>query len=265
MLSEHEILAFNKVKGVFEPRRDVVAVEEEVKLYINGNIYATLRYLPLQVRELVTGYLLTEGIINDVKDLLEINFSKNDIHVKLCIEDISDRLQRIRSIVTNGNIKISQQMLKVAQKLRSNPVKFSVESVFKAIEILNSRASTFRSSGGTHAAALVNEDNEVVAFSEDVGRHNAIDKVIGEAVIKGFDLSKLLLALTGRLSSEVVIKAARVGIPVVASISAPTSLGIRIAEELGLTLIGFVRGDRFNIYTYPGRIREWAEGLMRKT
>jgi FdhD protein len=258
MLSEHEILVFNGIKEKFEPRRDVVAMEKEANIYINNNFYMTFRYLPSQVKELVIGHLLTEGIIDDIKELLEVNLSKNNIYVRLSASNVLDRLRRLSSIIINDYGSVGQEFLRTAQKLKSSQVRFSVKSVFKAIEILNSRALIFKASGGTHAATLVNRYNEVIAFSEDVGRHNAVDKVIGEAAIKGFNFGEVLLALTGRLSSEVIIKAARVGIPILASISAPTSLGIKIAEGLGLTLIGFVRGNRFNIYTYPNRIEEWA-------
>jgi len=92
-----------------------------------------------------------------------------------------------------------------------------------------------------------------LAFSEDIGRHNAIDKVVGRAALRGVNFRRPLLASTGRLAAEMVVKAANVGIPVIVSLAAPTDKGMNVAEMVGLTLIGFVRGKRFNIYTYPER------------
>jgi len=94
----------------------------------------------------------------------------------------------------------------------------------------------------------------IIGFAEDVGRHNAVDKAVGEALLKGADFSKLILACTGRLSSEMVLKAIRLNIPVLASIAAPTDAGISLARKAGLTLIGFVRGRRMNIYSMPERV-----------
>jgi FdhD protein len=107
----------------------------------------------------------------------------------------------------------------------------------------------FRETGGTHSALLNREGEGVVAFSEDVGRHNALDKVIGAAIMRKVDLGECILASSGRLSGEMVLKAAKAGIPVICSVSAPLLSGIRIAEAAGVTLIGFVRGRRMNQYT----------------
>ncbi|MCX8205309.1 MAG: formate dehydrogenase accessory sulfurtransferase FdhD, partial [Candidatus Nezhaarchaeota archaeon] len=137
-------------------------------------------------------------------------------------------------------------------------VRFSVKAVLRAIEALSSRAATFRATGGTHVAAVANREGELVTFAEDVGRHNAIDKAIGEGAIKRVDFSRSMLAFSGRLSYEVVAKVASVGVPVLASVAAPTDRGLRLAEALGLTLIGFARGGRFNVYTSPSRIEEYA-------
>lgn len=268
MLIEHEVLRFNQIEGNFAAQRDVIAIEEITNLYINGNLYAVFHHLPSQIKELVIGHLLTGGVIERLEDILEMKISEKNIYVKLSKENIPSipgkpRLPRL--ITTFCNSDFPQQISNAAQKLRFNRVRFSAETIFKSVETLNSKASIFRASGGTHAATLIDENSEIVSFAEDIGRHNAIDKVIGEAAIKGFNFSKLLLASTGRLSSEIIIKAVQMGIPILVSMSAPTSMGIKMAEAFGLTLIGFVRGKRFNIYASPDRIEEWAQQSTKKT
>lgn len=261
MLIKHDVLIFDQFKGNFKSLRDNIAIEEITRLYINGDLYAVFHNLPSQVKELVVGYLLTEGLIKKVEDILEMNFSGRNIYIKLPEDKISGALDKMRLITTlcsGGNI-ISPSMFDAIQKLRFSNIRFSVNAIFKSVEVLNSRALTFRASGGTHSAVLINRDCETIAFAEDISRHNAVDKVIGEAAIKGANLSELLLASTGRLTSEVVIKAVQVGIPILVSLSAPTSMGLKVAETFGLTLIGFARSKRFNIYTSPYRIEEWAQ------
>jgi len=262
MLFEHEILRFNR--GDFIILKDAIAIEEEMNLYINGGLYATFHHSPSQVKELVIGFLLTEGIIDELEDVCKMEFSGKNVYVELCGKK-SFKVSEKRRLITTfcGGSRLPPHILKVAQKLRSNKIEFSVEVILKAIDILNSKASIFKASGGTHAAALIDENGEVMAFAEDIGRHNAVDKVVGEAEIRGVDFNRVLLASTGRLTSEIVIKAIKMGIPILVSMSAPTDMGVKVAEAFGLTLIGFARGKRFNIYTSPNRVKEWSQRSNR--
>jgi FdhD protein len=251
MLSEYTVFRFDLSKGVFKTKRDAVAVEEEKSLYINGEFYAVIHHSPSQVKELIIGYLLTEDIIGRVDDIQVMKFSDRGIHVELA------KKETIRATLKPKMAYIVYNSLPSHIWRRTRDVKFKAEVILGAAKALNAKASTFRSSGGTHAAALINKSGEVISFAEDVSRHNAVDKVIGEAAIRNIDLSDLLLASTGRLTSEIVFKAAKVGIQLLASLSAPTSMGIKVAENLGLTLVGFVRGKSFNVYTHQYRIEEY--------
>jgi len=120
--------------------------------------------------------------------------------------------------------------------------------------MLHEKMLVFRATGCTHGAALLSEKGEITCLTEDLGRHNAVDKVAGLALLQGLDLSKHALILTGRETPQIVLKAARMSTPIVCSFSAPTLGAIKLAKALGLTLIGFVRGNRFNIYSHPERI-----------
>lgn len=254
MLVEYEVVRFDLLNRTFESLKNAIVLEEIINIYINGDFYASFHCLPTQLKELIVGHLLTEGIIEDVKNIVGIEVSGKNIYVKLHGNTPSaPREQRLITTFCSGS-KIQQHLLEKIHKMRPSKAKFFVEVVFRAVEALDSFSSVYRASRGSHGAVLVNEDGNVISFSEDVGRHNAIDKVIGDAALKGVDLTRLLLASTGRLTSEIVVKAAQVGIPVLASLAAPTSLGINIANNLGLTLIGLIGRRYFNIYTFPERI-----------
>jgi FdhD protein len=126
--------------------------------------------------------------------------------------------------------------------------------ISESVKRLNIFAERFRRTGGVHVAALYSTSGELVALSEDVGRHNAVDKVIGAGTAKKLNFENLFLALSGRLTGDIVLKAARMRIAIVASMAAAINSGVEAAQLVGITLIGFVRGKRMNIYTYPERI-----------
>jgi FdhD protein len=128
------------------------------------------------------------------------------------------------------------------------------EVLFNSVNQLNFKAELFRKTGGVHAAAIYKAAGTLIALAEDVGRHNAVDKVIGMAALNQVDFGECFLALSGRLSGDVVFKASKVGLPIVASLAAALSSGIEMAEQANLTLAGFVRGKRMNIYTFDERI-----------
>jgi formate dehydrogenase accessory protein FdhD len=141
-------------------------------------------------------------------------------------------------------------------KLPKTSLDLHVEAqvIADSVNHLNSVAETFRKTGGVHVAAICRSDGNLVVFAEDVGRHNAVDKVIGMCALNKTDFGKCFLALSGRLTGDIVLKAARVGIPIIASLAAAIDSGIALAKEVDLTLIGFVRGRRMNIYNFPERI-----------
>jgi FdhD protein len=131
---------------------------------------------------------------------------------------------------------------------------YKPEVITACVRELNSLAKTFRRTGGVHGAALYTSDGSLLSFAEDVGRHNAVDKVIGLGLQQGKGFVGTLIASTGRLTGDIVLKAARMRIPLVASLATAISSGIDVAAHTGVTLIGFVRGERMTIYTYPDRV-----------
>jgi len=257
---ECKILRVNLRKNSIEPLKDEIVVEDRIELYINDEHYAVFSSSPSQVKELVIGHLLAEGIINKPEEIVCLEISKGKASVLLTKKAKLGFSEKPRLILTecgSGALRIPPHLwMKTRRGKNAASARINFQIILEAVEALNSRACVFRRTGGTHASALLDENGKVIAFSEDIGRHNAIDKVIGAAALEGADFGRALLASTGRLTSEMVVKAACIGIPVIVSIAAPTDKGIKIAEMVGLTLIGFARGGRFNIYTHPERIEK---------
>lgn len=237
---------------------DEIVVEDEIDVYINGEHYAAFTVLPSEVKELIIGHLLSEGIISRIEMVNDIRISRNKVDVQIDNIKIS-ALKKPQIILAEcgGSWRVPAWLWMGTKGSRnSSGMKVSSETIMKTSQTLNLMAKVYRRTGGTHSSALFDEDGKLLALSEDVSRHNAVDKVVGKAALNNVDFGRAILASTGRLSSEVVIKAANVHVPIIISISAPTDKGIKIAEATGLTLIGFARGKRFNIYANPHRIRE---------
>jgi len=213
--------------------------------------------LPQNLKELAVGHLLSEGIIKSIGEIDKINFKGNTIcHVKLKSDinlekrlKISKHFCRIILSACGG----PHQPAKKLPKVKSN-LKVKAEVIQKCVNNLNFIAEIFRKTGGVHAAAIYKSDGSLIAFAEDVGRHNAVDKVIGSGAFGKTDWGECFLALSGRLTGDIVFKAAKMGLQIVASLAAALDSGIEIAKEAGLTLIGFVRGKRMNVYNFPERI-----------
>jgi len=239
---------------------DYVAEEKPLHLFVNTTYWATILCSPLNLKEMAVGHLLSEGILKSTAEIEEINLKETEgtCYVKLKAEvNVDERLSLSRlhqRIVTSacGEQSIYQYQRKPA-KITSN-LTVKAEVVFNSVNQLNFKAEVFRKTGGVHAAAIYTADGSLIALAEDVGRHNAVDKVIGMAALKKTRFGKCFLTSTGRLSGDIVFKASKVGLPIVASLGAALDSGVAMAEAANLTLAGFVRGKRMNIYCSPERI-----------
>jgi len=255
---------------------DCVAVEEplEIRLgYSRGSnrvrrsISITMR-TPGHDEELAVGFLFTEGIIRD-RDCIEsiavgVEQSGNIVTVELksgvAVE--IDRLERHFYTTSSCGVcgKASLEALKLSPRHPMPPpdeprVPASLVHQFPAL--LRDRQSAFASTGGMHASALLEPSGNLIAVREDVGRHNAVDKLVGRQVLAGrVPLSGTLLFVSGRTSFEILQKALAAGLPWVAGIGAPSSLAVEVADSFGMTLSGFVRDNRYNVYSGAGRIVE---------
>jgi len=208
---------------------------------------------------MAVGHLLSEGIIKSTAELEEIRISAEGT-CKIELKQNINLEKRIKLFKPYSRIILSacgstspHQYIGKLTKITSNK-QVKAEVILESVRRLNAIAENFRKTGGVHIAAIYKSDGTLLAFAEDVGRHNAVDKAIGASAPSETDFAECFLALSGRLSGDIVLKAARVKIPIIASLAAAIDSGIALAENTGLTLIGFARGNRMNIYTFPERI-----------
>jgi len=259
-MREVKILKLDITTKTSKKMTDYVAEEKPLHLFVNNTYWATILCSPTYLKEMALGHLLSEGILRSTDEIEEVNLKENEntCHVKLKPEvKVENRLRLSRlhaRIVTSACGSGSPyQYTRKPNKIKSK-LTVKAEVVFNSVNQLNFKAEVFRKTGGVHAAAIYKADGLLVALAEDVGRHNAVDKAIGMVALKQTDFGECFLASSGRLSGDVVFKAARVGLPIAASLAAALSSGIEMAQLANLTLAGFVRGKRMNIYTFPERI-----------
>ena len=247
---------------------DRVAVEEPLEIRIEGRALGVTMRTPGNDEELAAGLLLAEGVIRRRADVGSIAVCGDpgnielrnvvDVFLRPGVEPDWSRLKR--TMLTTSSCGLCGKAQLDALKTRAEPIPLDGMRVLPADLVrmdgaLLGRQEVFRSTGGLHAAAIFSPGGDLVLLREDVGRHNAVDKAIGAALLAGlFPLGNVILMVSGRASYEIVQKAAVAGIPCLAAVSAPSSLAVDLAREFGVTLIGFLRGDSFNIYTHPERI-----------
>lgn len=248
---------FDLRQGAAVEVEDEVAVDEAVCIFVNDEYYRTLIATPTMKRELVVGHLIGEGVVRSLDEILKIEDQPPKVNVDLHGDVDLDflrwnRLDLITTACGSSTTPLTENQL---EPLKVGPdVRIGAEKIWRMVAELNRKSDIFHRTGGTHSAMLCDHEGDVHAFAEDVGRHNAVDKVVGAGSMGGHDMNMSMLACSGRQSSEIVLKAARSGIPVVAAVAGPLESGIKIAEAAGITLICFVRGRRMNVYTHPQRI-----------
>lgn len=243
---------FRHLNGSSECVEDLVALEKKVRVSVNGKEILSLYCTPHMVRELVVGFIVNEGIIKGswCADRMRIEYG-DDILIDIPAEG---------EVSTNGRTVTSGCLggVTFSGRIEDEPVKdtFTIDgdALVKVFREFQQKSEFYKSTGCIHSAAL-SDGKTMVAFAEDIGRHNAVDKVIGYAILEDISFSGKVLLASGRISSEISLKCARRGIPVLATRAAPTHLAIEIAQARGVTVVGFVRGSRFNVYTHPERIK----------
>jgi len=260
LLLEIEITRVDVPSGKARKMSDYVAEEKPLCIFINKTQYATIFCSPSNLKEMTVGHLLSEAIVKSVQDIDEVSLRANETvcRVKLKSNINIEKRQKFSKMLYRviGSACGSSLSYQFSGKLPivESRLKVQAKTISDCVNRLNFNAETFRKTGGVHVAAIYDSTGEVEAFAEDVGRHNAVDKAVGIGALKGTDFSTSFLALSGRMTGDMVLKAARVDLPIVASLAAAIDSGIAVAKEAGLTLVGFVRGKRMNIYTFSERI-----------
>jgi FdhD protein len=271
-LIQAEILKFPETQKT----KDVLAVEEplEIRLGFYENEKFTHKAISITMRtpdhdfELAAGFLFTEGILQTSKQISNIKHCgkigkegfENTVRIDVA-KDVNIDFKRLeRHFYTSSSCgvcgKSSIEALQTGVKKVDSNLKIKADLVHQLPEILQKSQTVFNETGGLHASALFDENGNLDIVREDVGRHNALDKVIGAKFLQNeIPLSDKILLVSGRVSFELVQKALMAGIPILAAVGSPSSLAVELAKEFGMTLIGFVRDRRFNIYNGEERLR----------
>jgi len=260
-----------RVRGTERVRTaDCAAAEEPLEVRLHGRSFAVIMRTPGADRELAAGFLFAERVLTGADELGTIehctdpaaDHPENIVNVTLVdgtLPKIEQMLAGRRQVTTNSSCGLCGRL--TIESLRTDgPPLDAAWSVSRSVlssfpDRLRSSQRTFDATGGLHAAGLFTADGRLDDLAEDVGRHNAVDKVIGRMLMReALPLSDRLLFVSGRTSFEIVQKAFLAGIPVLVSVSAPSTLAIDLAVAAGMTLVGFVRGNSFNVYAHPERV-----------
>jgi len=237
---------------------DVVVRESALTIILNDHELTTLLCSPTDLRYLAIGFLFSEGLLKSKDEIKRITVDERRgvVRVETEGDGVPDGDAVFKRFITSGCGRgasfYSAADVQGQAKVEST-LQVSASDVLALVQEFQHRSETFRATGGVHSAALC-DARDILVFSEDIGRHNAIDKILGKCLLDGIAANDRIVVTSGRISSEILLKVVRRNIPLVVSKSAPTSLGLRLGADLGVTIIGFVRGKRMNVYTHDWRI-----------
>ncbi|GGI17803.1 formate dehydrogenase accessory sulfurtransferase FdhD [Gottfriedia solisilvae] len=253
-----EILRYENGKVKYTD--DSIVTEYPVTVKINGQEFVTMVCTPEYIEDMVVGFLASEGVIRKYADLESIWVQEKEgfVHVKTeKINPFYKDFQSKRYITSccgmsrQGFVFVNDAMN--AKKMNEVNVQLTFDDCFRLMSEMQQSAVTFHHTGGVHNAALC-DVNGIVLNRMDIGRHNALDKIYGHCLKHNIRISDKIIVFSGRLSSEILLKVAKIGCEVILTKSAPTELALQLAEELGITTVGFIRNQSLNVYTHPNRI-----------
>ncbi|MED3979352.1 formate dehydrogenase accessory sulfurtransferase FdhD [Priestia megaterium] len=246
--------------GEMESVEDKIVTEFPVTVKINEEEFVTMVCSPQYIEDMVIGYLASEGVIRAYKDIKNIWIQEKEGYVHVTIDKLNPYFQNLQNkrYITSccgasrqGFVFINDAL--TAKKMNDISVELSIKDCFQLMNKLQQSAATFQETGGVHNAAICDK-NGFMLSRMDIGRHNALDKLYGYCLKNHISIRDKVVVFSGRISSEILLKVAKIGCEIVLSKSAPTELALNLAEELRITTIGFIRNDSLNIYTCPERI-----------
>ncbi|MFC1496613.1 formate dehydrogenase accessory sulfurtransferase FdhD [Candidatus Margulisiibacteriota bacterium] len=246
-----------KLKEGAEKKKDRVAREVPFSIKINGAEKITILASPGRLKELAAGYLYAEAWIGHRSEIEELRVNEKAFYATVHLKNKIDpkKIEKERVITSGCGRNISFYNFEDFENclpLQSD-LTVTAGAILKLMQEFQQKSEVFKETGGVHSAALCQKD-KIVQFAEDIGRHNAVDKIVGGLVLEGGGAQDKYLLLSGRISSEMLLKASRVGFPIIVSRAAPTDMAVRLAKRLKITLVGFARGSRMNIYSEERRI-----------
>jgi FdhD protein len=238
---------------------ETVAQEALLRIFLNEKEMITLSCTPFDRNYLAAGFLVSEGFLKDKEEIEDLEETEDSVTVHTRPSYKIQNATQLKGILTSGCGKgktfTNWDAINPMEDILINlDLTLSFDDILKVIYQFEKRSELFRQTAGVHSAALA-QNGDIFLFNEDIGRHNAVDKVLGESFLKGVDWKDKFLVISGRISSDIVSKLRHCGINLVVSRTAPTSLAVNVAQKLGITLVGFARGNRMNVYSYPVRIK----------
>ena len=244
----------NTVDGVI----DEVASELPIRLILNNEPLVTLLCTPSELEELVVGFLLSEGLLQEKSSIQRLEIDEKDAAVRIQLSGLPPDWSALfeKRTISSGcgrGITFTNYRMEHERRINVKVPLMSLDDIRRLLRTFRNISSLYLETGGVHSAAL-SDGKEILFFSEDIGRHNAVDKLIGKAFLNGVSVENKILLTSGRVTSEIMTKAGRNRFPILISRAAPSCMAVSYAEDMGITLIGFARGDRMNIYTWPNRI-----------
>lgn len=237
---------------------DIVAREFALTITINGEQYATIVCTPTNLKELVVGFLASEGVIRKYNDIVSImvddykGFAYVELYYKV---ELAERTERwIGSCCGKSREFYLKQDVKVAKTITTN-MQLQTYQIVKLMQKFDEQAEVFSRTGGVHQAGLASNHQIEAAFI-DIGRHNALDKLFGFILRNKLSVRNYCILFSGRISSEVILKVSKIGAGILLAKSAPTDLALKLASDLQITAVGFIRQNSLNVYTHDGRIQD---------
>ncbi|TLE15050.1 formate dehydrogenase accessory sulfurtransferase FdhD [Helicobacter apodemus] len=254
----YQTLQIDKInaKGEIAICTDDVVKEERIAFYLNDKKLLSVMSIPNEQDFHIIGFLMSEGVLKSISAIQKIEIAQDGKSVRIQAKIEEEKLKylfREKTLTSGCCVGVAGNLEgHIIEKFIHSPYKVSIKEIFKNLQSFSRASELFEKTGCVHKAMLVLENQALIA--EDIGRHNAIDKVMGKAAMQGINPSNAILFVSGRLSLEMVVKAVMHNIPIIVSKAAATYMGIKAAHQTGITLIGFARENRANIYTHSGRI-----------
>lgn len=241
-----------------EEKQDLVIKESPLTIFLNSEELVTLLCTPEDLKNLAVGFLYSEGILQSKEEIEKITLDEEKSIIWIETKGDKAFVKKLISkrLITSGcgkGVTFYNAVDLISSKKVASRVEISSQEISNLMNKMEDQSQLFRATGGVHSAALC-DNKDILIFSEDIGRHNAIDKIFGKCLLEGIQTDDRMIITSGRISSEILLKIAKRNIPIIISRAAPTNLAVKLANKLGITLIGFARGRRINIYANDRRV-----------
>ncbi len=240
--------------GKIEEINTSLITETPVALTVNGEVWLTFMCTPTQLEALAVGFLFNEGIIDAFSEVADVRVCEHGDNVDIWLNHATDKPAKwTRTSGCSGGMTSVEPYLDIEPVHHLNGLMLSPKQIPVLLGMLDNDQTLYRQTGGVHTSVLSDGEQSIIS-AEDIGRHNTLDKIAGVALMENIKLDQSILLTTGRISSDMMQKSLRLGASVIISRTSPSSMSVELAEKQGITLIGYAKRHRFNVYTHPERI-----------